>query len=109
MACKLAMQCNLIYGFLRCAIQEDMIDVHLKVCMLKGIHTFKKDYKSQTSRCSLWGAEVQPYPALRKKMVELMCKRQITTTPMLIRPTIPNQKNPRKETYYHLQNPIEAH
>ena len=62
MACELAMQCNLEYGFLMCALPEDMIDVDQKVCTLKGIHTFKMDYKSQTSKCSPWGAEVKPTP-----------------------------------------------
>ena len=39
------MQCDLMYGFLKCALQEDTIDVDLKVHTLKGIHTFRKDYK----------------------------------------------------------------
>ena len=60
MACKLSMQCNVVYGFLKCALPEDTIVVDLKFHTLKGIHTFKKDVKSQTTKCSLWGAEVQP-------------------------------------------------
>ena len=80
MACKLAMQCDLMYGFLKYVLPDDMINVDLKNCMLKGIHIFKKDYKSHTSKCSQWGAEVQPYPTLRKKMVEFMDRREKTTT-----------------------------
>ena len=52
MACELSIQCDLVYGFLKCALPEDTIDVDLKVHTLKEIHTFKKDYKSQTSKCS---------------------------------------------------------
>ena len=74
------MQCDLVFGFSKCTLLEDMIDVDLKVCMLKGIHTFKKDNKSQTSRCP-WGAEVQPFFTLRKKIIEFMHKRQTTTIP----------------------------
>ena len=81
MASELAMKCDLEHGFLKCALPEDTINVDLTVCTLKGIHTFKKDYKSQTSKCSLWGAEVNPCPTLRNKMVEFMCRRKITTTP----------------------------
>ena len=33
--------------FLKCALPEDTIDVDLKVHTLKGIHMFRKDYKSQ--------------------------------------------------------------
>ena len=31
---------------LKCALPEDTIDVDLKVYTLKGIHMFRKDYKS---------------------------------------------------------------
>ena len=53
----------------------------LKAHMLKGIHTFKKDYKSQTSGCSPWGIEVQTYPKLQKKMGEFVRRRETTATP----------------------------
>ena len=49
MACNLSMQCDLIFGFLKCALPED-----LKVHNLKRIHTFRKDYKLQKSKCSPW-------------------------------------------------------
>ena len=80
MTCKLAMQCNLVFRFLKCALPEDTIKMDCKVHTLQGIHTFKKDYKFQTSRCSPWGAEMQPYPALRKKMTEFI-QGQATTIP----------------------------
>ena len=66
------MQCGLVYGFFKCALPEDTIDVPLKVHTLKGIHTFRKDYKLQTAKCSPWGTEVQPYQSLKKKIVEFM-------------------------------------
>ena len=78
MAGELETQCNLIFEFLKSDLPEDMINMDLKLCTLKGI---QKDYKSHTSMCSPWGAEVQPYPTLRKKMMEFMCRRQETTTP----------------------------
>ena len=53
MACKLAMQCNLLYGFLKCALPEDMIDVDLKVQTLKGINTYKKDYNPKPPNVAL--------------------------------------------------------
>ena len=84
-----------MYGFLKCALPEDMIDVDHKFHILKGIQTFKKDYKFQTSKCSQWGAEVQPYPKLRKKMVDFMCRRQITTNPYANK-TYQSKANQRK-------------
>ena len=86
------MQCDLTYGFLKCAIPEDAVDVDLKVHTLKGIHTFRKDYKSQMNKCSPWGTKVQPYPSLEKKMVESVRSLQTTTTPFANRPYQPRSK-----------------
>ena len=61
MACKLVIQCDLVFGFVKCAIHEDTIDADLKAHALKDIHTFKKDYKSKTSKWSQWGTDMQPY------------------------------------------------
>ena len=98
MACELAMQCELVYGFLKCALPEDRIDMYLKVHTLKGIQTFKKDYKSKTSKCSPWGSQVHLYPTLRKKMVEFMLRRQITFSPYANKTYHPKPKNkPKKE------------
>ena len=51
MAFELSLQCNLVYRFLKCAFPEDTADVDLKVYTLEGIHKFKKDYKSQSTKC----------------------------------------------------------
>ena len=75
------MQCDLIFRFLKYVLPEDTIIVGLKVCTLKCIHIFRKDYMSQTSKCSPWGAEVHPYPALRNKMTEFMHRREASTIP----------------------------
>ena len=69
---KLSMQCDLIFGILKCTLPKDKIDVDLKVCTLRGIHTFRKDSRTQVIDCSHLGTKVQPYPSLEKKMVEFM-------------------------------------
>ena len=86
MACELSMQCDLVFRFLKCVLPEDTIDVDLKVCTLKGIHTFRKDYKSQMTKCSPWRTKVQPYTSLKKKMVEFMQHQQTITAPFANRP-----------------------
>ena len=75
MACKLSTQCDLILWILKCALPEDTIDVDLKFHTLRGIHTFRKDSRTQIIKCSPWGTEVKPYPSLKKKMVEFMRHR----------------------------------
>ena len=89
MACESLMQCDLVYGFLKCALPQDTINVDLKVHTLNRIHTFRKDYKTQTTKCHLWGTEVQPYPLLKKKMFEFMWYQQNITTPFANRPYQP--------------------
>ena len=54
--------------------------VDLKVYTLRGIHTHRKDRSTQIIKCSPWGTEVQPYPSLKKKMVEFMRFRWTTAT-----------------------------
>ena len=42
MVCEFALQCNLMYGFLKCALPEDTTDMNLKVHTLKGnSHIYK--------------------------------------------------------------------
>ena len=72
MACELSTQCDLIFGSLKYTLPEDTIDVDLKVHTLRGIHAYRKDRSTQIIKCSPWGTEVQPYPSLKKKIVEFM-------------------------------------
>ena len=92
MTCELLTQCDLIFGLLKCALPEDTIDVDLKICTLKGIHTFWKDYKSHITKCSPWGTEVQHYPSLKKKMVEFMRYRWTIAMPFAHRSFQPRPK-----------------
>ena len=60
MACELSTQCDLVYGFLKCALPDVTIDVALKVPTLKEFHTFRKDYKLQKTKSSPWGMRSIP-------------------------------------------------
>ena len=86
------MQCDLIFGILKCTLPKDLIEMDLKVCTLGGIHTYRKDRSTQIIKCSPWRTEVQPYPSLKKKMVEFMKNRQIITTPFANRSFQPRPK-----------------
>ena len=90
MVCELSMQCDLIYRFLKCALPVVTIDVDLMVHNLKEIHMFKKDYRFQTSKCNPWGADVHPYPSLKKKMVEFMWLKASNNYP-LYQQALPSQ------------------
>ena len=92
MACKLLMQCNLVFGILNCKLPEDTIDVVLKVHTLRRIHTFRRDRTTQIIKCSPWEAKVQPYPSLKKKMVEFMWHRRTIAIPFTNRSFQPRIK-----------------
>ena len=72
MASEITPTCNLIFGYLRCNLPKDTIDIELKVCTLKRIHTYKKDRDSQVNKYNPWGSEITPFPSLKKKMTEFM-------------------------------------
>ena len=83
MACNLAIQCDLLYGVLQGGLPEDTIDEDLNVCTPKVIHMFEKDYKSQSSQCSPWEVEVQPFSSFKKKMREFRRRKENTKIPSI--------------------------
>ena len=60
---------------------------------LKGIHTLRKDRKTQTCRCSPWGTKVKPFPSLQKKMMEYLRQRQAIANPFANR-SYPSRPKP---------------
>ena len=64
----------------------DTIDVDLKVNMLKGIHTYKKDCKTQITQYTPHGAEVKPHPSFRRKMKEFLNRQNKFNTPYAYQP-----------------------
>ena len=67
MACKLLMQCDLIFGILSCTLPQDTIDVDLKVCNLLGKQDDKRTEVHKSSNAALWGTEVKPLPIIEKE------------------------------------------
>ena len=99
MACDLEPKCNFLYGFFHCALPEDTINVEITVRALKGIHTFRKDHTTQSSRCSLWGSRVWSFPSLLKKMMTIWKKEE------LINPFTPAKRpNSRQALFPSIKN-----
>ena len=67
MACKLAVNCNFLFGFFSWNLLEDTIDMDIKIQTLCGIVMFKKDRNIQVIKCSPWGTEVKSFPSLQIK------------------------------------------
>ena len=68
MACILCPECNFLHRYFRCQLPVGMVDVEVKVKMMQGIHTFRRDRASQVIKCNPWSTKLCPYPSLIWKM-----------------------------------------
>ena len=91
MACDLSPQCNFLYGFFKCQLPEDTIDVEITVRTLTGIHTFRKDCTIQSSICSLWCSQIRLFPSLLRKMEAYIEERRNTANPFSPTRRYPNR------------------
>ena len=103
MACDLAPQCNILYGFLQCQLSEDTIDIEIMMRTMKGILTFKKVCGNQTSSCTPWGLQVYPFPSLVKKVEPYLEERRNITNPFCLTHTYPDR--PITSPFARLQTP----
>ena len=92
MACKLAANCDLIFGILTSILLGGHYRSGSEGQFLWGIHMYKKDRSTQAVKCSPWGTEVKPFPSLQKKMTEYLRQRQIIATPFSNRSYQPRPK-----------------
>ena len=66
MVSEIAPTCYLVFGYLRCNLPRDTIDIDLKIHTLRGIHTYKRHRSSILNRYSLWNSDITPFPSLKK-------------------------------------------
>ena len=68
MACILKPECNVLHRYLRCPLPIETVHVEVKVKMMRGIHTFRRDQTTQVISCNPWNTRLHPYPSLIRKM-----------------------------------------
>ena len=68
MACTLKPECNLLYWYFRCLLPIETVDVEVKIKMMRGIHTFRRDWTTQVILCNPWSLRLHCYPSLIRKM-----------------------------------------
>ena len=68
MACILRPECNFLTGYFRCLLPLETVDVEVKVKMMRGIHTFRRDRTSQIIKCNPWSTKLHPYHSLIWKL-----------------------------------------
>ena len=52
MACILKPECNFLHGYFRHLLPIETVDVEVKVKMMRGIHTFRRDQTTQVITCN---------------------------------------------------------
>ena len=68
MACILKPKCNFLHRYCRCLLPLEIVDVEIKVNMMRGIHMFRRDGMTQVISCNPWSARLHSYPSLIRKM-----------------------------------------
>ena len=71
MACILMPECNFMHGYFRCLLPEATMDVEVKVKMMRGIHTFRRDHTHPGHSCKPWSSRLHPYPIPDKENADL--------------------------------------
>ena len=68
MVCILMPECNFLHRYFRCLLSEETVDVEVKVKMIRGIHTYRRDLTTQVISCKPQSPRLHPYPSLIRKM-----------------------------------------
>ena len=68
MACIPKPESNFLYGYFRCLLPLETVDIEVKVKTMRGIHTFRRDRTTQVLSCNPWSTRLHPYPSLIRKM-----------------------------------------
>ena len=90
MVCLLQPECNLFYGFFRCKLPVEVVDVEVKVTLMQRIHIFKRDRTTQLTKCIPWTMKIHPHPTIIKK-IKTFLEIENQMGPMLPIPT-PNSQ-----------------
>ena len=68
MVCILQPECNFLHSFFRCHLQIKTVDIELKITLMQGTHTFRRDRTSQLIKCTPWNTRLCPHPTIVEKL-----------------------------------------
>ena len=105
MACLLEPECNFFYGFFRCKLPVEVVDVEVKITSMQGTHIFRRDRTTQLIKCTPWSIRLCPHPTIIKKMktfLEVENKMGPIPTPgSQFRPLLPDTNPNIRKEYCH--------
>ena len=103
MAFILRPEFNFPNGYFRCLLPLETVDIEVKVKMMRGIHTFRRDRTSQIIKCNSWSTKLCPYPFLIQKMTYLELEGKLGLKP---RPQPQTQPQPSTSAPPQNNNPM---
>ena len=56
------------YGFFRCKLPIEVVDLEVKIMSMQGTHIFRRDQTIQVIKCTPWSTRLCPHPTIIKKM-----------------------------------------
>ena len=68
MVCLLQPECNFLYGFFRCKLPVEVVDIEVKITSMQGTHIFRRGRTTQLIRCTPWSMRLCMHPTIIKKM-----------------------------------------
>ena len=68
MACLLQSECNFLYGYFRCKLPVEVVDMEVKIMSMQGMHIFRRDRMTQLVRCVPWTPNLHLHLNMVKKM-----------------------------------------
>ena len=103
MACLLQPECNFLYGFFRCKLPVEVVDVEVKITSMLGTHIFRRDRTTQLIKCTPWSTRLCLHPTIIKKRKTFLevedMMGPIPTPGSQFRPPLPDTNpNIRKDT-----------
>ena len=63
-------QCDFVFHNFHCTLPKDMIDIDVTIWTVDGIHTYRRDRKTQAAIYIPWSWQVRPLPSLWKMITE---------------------------------------
>ena len=68
MACLLQPESKFLYGYFRCWLPVQVVDMEVKTTSMQGTHIFQRDRTTQLIKCTPWNTGICPHPTIIKKM-----------------------------------------
>ena len=80
MASQITPKSEYVFGFLRCGLPEDIIDIDFKIHTIQGFHTYKGECDSCTNKLRPLGIHVMPFEPLKERIYKFRRQKQATAT-----------------------------